>query len=424
VPRRLVVAVAIALVAGLATLLLWRRHERPRVLRIATGVASGTFYPLGKTLATTFKQGVGRLDVRVLETTGSNENLDKIEKKQADLALVSNQVPGNASTSLIAPLFYEAVQPIVRKEANILAPADLRGKRISLGPAGSGTETITLGILHHFGIARSDFTARNMTPAEASAAIERGELDAMFLVAKLRDATVDALMRKPGLVLLSLGEPGRPGSALEGIRLEAPYLQPTVIPERTYGGEPTVPIGTVSAQALLVAHEDLDEDLVAALTGALYNDKVRLATEDPQFARLSERFDPGDSPYPVHPGADRYYRRDDPSFIAKNADLISLGLTVGALLWSAATGLNAIRRRRRNHRIEAVHVELAKLATDAATASDREALRAARMEVEALRTQMFEALAHQKLDANDDFMVLQSRISEQLADLDRRLAAA
>jgi len=417
----LLVVVALAAVAGL-----WRRHERPKVLRIATGAASGTFYPLGKTLAQTFAHARDgeRVDLKVLATSGTGENLALLGKHEADLALVSNGVPGNASTTLVAPLFAEAVQLIVRKDARIATPFDLKQRRVSIGPAASGTEKVALIILQHFGLHRDDFTARNLPPNEASAALERGEVDALFLVARLGDPTVDAVLKsKPGaFALLSLGDPQHPGSALEGIRLGAPYLQPTVIPERTYGSEPEHAIGTVSMQALLVAHVDLDDELVASLTAALYADKVRLTSEDVQFARLSERFDPGDSPYPLHPGADRYYRRDDPSFIAKNADQISLGLTIGAILWSTATALNAYRRRRRSNRVETCHQELARLATAAAAAPTVEELRRIRAEIETLRDQIYAELAHKRLEGTPDVMILQHRLDGQLAELDRRLA--
>jgi len=424
--RPLWLGIVLVVVVAVAVAALWRRHERPKVLRIATGAASGTFYPLGKTLAHTFAHAAERVDLKVLATTGTGENLALIDKHEVDLALVSNGVPGNASTTLIAPLFAEAVQLIVRKDAQFGTPFDLRQRRVAIGPPASGTEKVALIILQHFGIGRADFTARNLPPNEGSAALLHGEVDALFLVARLGDPTVDAVLKsKPGaFALMSLGDPQHQGSALEGIRLGAPYLSPTVIPERTYGAEPEHALGTVSMQALFVAHADLDEELVSSLTAALYADKVRLTMEDVQFARLSERFDPGESPYPLHPGADRYYRRDDPSFIAKNADQISLGLTVGAILWSTGLALNAYRRRRRSNRVETCHQELTRLGTATHTATTAEALRKLRLEIEQLREQIYAELAHKRLEGTPDVMILQRRIEGQLGELDRRIATA
>ena len=68
------------------------------------------------------------------------------------------------------------------------------------------------------------------------------------------------------MTLLSLGEPGRVGSALDGIRLDAPFFAVTAIPEHAYGRQPAAPVGTISVRALLVVRADLDDDLVHAIT--------------------------------------------------------------------------------------------------------------------------------------------------------------
>src|SRR6185436_19061260 len=139
---------------------------------------------------------------------------------------------------LIAPLYPEQLQIVVRKASHVTQLADLASKKFSVGPSGSGTETIA---------------------HQAVDQLEKGTLDAAFIVAGLRAPVVARLMSHDDLELLSLGTPGQIGGALEGIGIDAPYLLPSVIPERAYGAVPTRPIGTIGVKALLVARADLDE---------------------------------------------------------------------------------------------------------------------------------------------------------------------
>ena len=115
-----------------------------------------------------------------------------LERGEADLALLSNHVTGAGSLRLIAPLYEETLQIVVRRAANIATPHDLLGKRVSVGPAGSGTATIADAILRHFGIPADGVQARNMALGDAVTAIEAGELDAVFVVAGMRTPAVIA----------------------------------------------------------------------------------------------------------------------------------------------------------------------------------------------------------------------------------------
>ena len=162
----------------------------------------------------------------------------------------------------------------------------------------------------------------------------------------------DRYYRRDDMELLSLGQPGLVGSALDGIRVDAPFFAVTAIPERAYGAQPERPIGTISVRALLVARADLDEETVFRITEALFQHKVELASHSELLANLDEHVDLSLSPYPLHEGADRYYRRDEPTLLQRYADLISLFITIAALVWSAITAVTAIGRQSRKNRIE------------------------------------------------------------------------
>ena len=138
------------------------------------------------------------------------------------------------------------------------------------------------------------------------------------------------------------------------------------------------------------------------------------------LSHLSERYDEALSPYPLHPGADRYYRRDEPTVVQRYSDQIGLGITVGALLWSGITAFRSARRQSRRNRIE-THYEAARRLSRAATdARNADELAQARRGLVDARDRALIELEAERLDANDAFIVLQRFIDTAIAETDRR----
>lgn len=404
-------------VLGLALWLGSCGAARPTHLRIATGLRGGTFLPLGETLARGFSHDVRGATFEAIESPGSVASLEMLDRGEAELALVSNHVPASSHVRLVAVLYEETLQVIVRRETGIATPFDLRGRRVSVGAAGSGTESIAATVLHHFGIADGDLDRRNTTTTDAADQLERGELDAAFFVAGMRTPIVDRLLARGDMALLSLGSPGLVGGPLEGIRLDAPYFSVATIPVNAYGRLPTEPVGTITVRALLVARASLDEELVYRVTESLFDHKVELAAQQQLLAHLTEQFDRGLSPYALHAGADRYYRRDDPSFVQRYTDEISLFLTLAAILWSGLTALQSWRRVSRRDRVEEriaeVHAIAAKGAASRDPAERREAVRL----LCAARDRAIAELAAEKLEPNESFVILQDYLARRITEL-------
>lgn len=396
---------------------------RPHELRIATGLRGGTFLPLGETLAHGFSHDVAGVRFTAIESPGSVASLEMLERNEAQMALVSNHVPASSAVRLIAVLYEETLQVVVRDDAAIATPFDLRGHRVSVGASGSGTESIANAVLHHFGIEEGSLDRRNTSTTDAADALERGELDAAFFVAGMRTPIIDRLLARTDLHLLSLGDPSRMGSSLEGIRLDAPYFAVAAIPEHAYGRQPSEPVGTITVRACLVVRSDLDDDLVYDVTQSLFDHKVELATEQRLLSHLSEDFDRALSPYALHPGADRYYRRSDPTFVQRHTDEISLALTVGALVWSALTALTSARRAWRRDRVEARMTEVQAIAMRGQKATTRPERQAAIDALVEARDKALAELAAEKLDANDSFVILQQYLAARIAELERGLSA-
>ncbi len=416
-------AAVVCLAAAAATsFVVLRDPGRPRLVRIATGTRGGTFLPLGEVLAEGLEHDLRGTRFRALPSPGGLASVRMLESGRAELALLSNHVAGSGALRLVAPLYEETLQIVVRRDAGITTAFDLRGKRINVGLRGSGTESISRAVLEHFGIEEDAIRARHLSMHDSAVALEEDRLDAAFLVAGMRTPAVDRLLARDDLELLSLGDPREIGSTLEGIRLDAPFFVVTAIPANAYGRQPRAAVGTIAVRALLVARSDLPDDLVFAITESLFEHKVELASENQLLAHLSEDFDLAHSPYPLHPGADAYYRRDEPRFLERHADELSLALTVGALIWSAFAALAAARRGRRRARIEHRFADARAIAARARASSDAEAMLALRDELVAFRERALEELAAQQLEANEAYTILQDYVTAQIAELERRIA--
>jgi uncharacterized protein len=415
-------AIVFVVLAALSIALFIQRRGRVTTLRIATGQKGGTFLPLGEELAANINRERGKtMKASAVESSGSPFSVDLLEKKEVELALVSNNTQKGEHVRLIAPLYPETLQVVVR--AGIATPKDLAGKRVAIGPAGSGTETIATQVLDHFGI-RQKITALNLSAMEAATQIEKGEIDAVFVVAGLRAPIVERLLARDDLALLSLGAPDKVGGSLDGIHIDAPFLLASVIPERTYGDKPAEPVGTMSVKALLVARDDLEDDVVYDLAQSLFSNKLRLSSKEKLLSHLSEKFDPADSPYPLHPGADRYLRRNQPSVFEQNTDFASLLVTLCAILWSGISAFRAWRRRSQKSRIEHYFADVAELSKKVHAAKDKEELATLLKTVNDTEARALSELAAERLEPNDAFRVLQEALRTLEEDLLRLRKAA
>lgn len=402
-----------ALVGALTIAAIAVNSRRKRTLRLATGVADGTFYALGRAL----QRSLDGSDVALtlLNTGGSEENLSLLQSGRAEIAFASSAVPAVEGVSLLCPLGDELAHIIVRTSAGVRSPTDLIGKRISVGPLRSGTRLAAMAVLAHFGLNERSFRAVSLSPTAAKEAFVRGDLDAVFLLSPLRDPMVDVMLARGDCELLSLGAPEEVGSALDGICASAPSFQRAVIPVLSYGTTPTRAVGTVRGTTYLLARNSLSDSAVARVTEMIFRDKVRLARVDPSLARMSEQFDRGVVTYPIHVGADQYLRRSEPSFIERYSDPISLAMSLVALAWSGMNALRTARQRARLHRLDDVHRECAALelrSRDARTVDER---RSVYEGADELRMRVFDQLVAGKFVADDAFRVLVLRLDALIA---------
>ncbi len=209
VPRRrlvfwVVVGVLLLVVFGLT--LLWSAPTPPRELRLATGVRGDAYHRYGGELAARMAQ-LGGPTIKLVETRGSQENLRLLAEGKVDVAFVQGGVPSAVRGTLaldelraIARLYSEPLWLFSRADVELKRLGELRGsgKRIAVGPDGSGTQVIALELLAANGIRDANAQLARLSTADAIAAFRRGELDAVFLVAAPTAESVQTLLHHPG----------------------------------------------------------------------------------------------------------------------------------------------------------------------------------------------------------------------------------
>ena len=176
--------------------------------------------------------------------------------------------------------------------------------------------------------------------------------------------------------------------------------------------------------ALLVAQRSLDPQLVNDITAALYAQRSDLTDDKGQqiavTGHIREKYNPAGTRIPYHAGAVAYYQREDPSFVVKYAEALSLGLTMLIGLYSAYIALREWLRRRMKNRIDAYLIEIDKQTADLATLS-REELVERRDVLNQLRHRAFSDLVAEQLQANEAFSIFQNHLRDEFAAIEARI---
>jgi hypothetical protein len=177
--------------------------------------------------------------------------------------------------------------------------ADLRGEKVSVGSAGSGTEQISRQLLEAYGLTYDDIEPRYLSFTESAAALQDGAIDAAILSVGIPAAAVLEATTTVGARLLPVDS-----TALAALKSRYPYYSAGVIPAGAYPGV-DAPIPTVAMMNWLVARDDLDADVVENLLNILDNDRVSLErvhdmAKQIDLARLA------DAPIPLHAAVERW----------------------------------------------------------------------------------------------------------------------
>ena len=304
--------------------------QEPTFFRIGSGSAGGTYFPIAGLLANAISNppgsrpceeggscGVPGLIAVAQSSNASVANCTAVQSGQIESGLAAADIvytmfngvgkfEGNKSDKLrvIANLFPEHMQLVLPQGSDIKALADLKGKRVGIAQAGSGTQVVVLTILEGFGITRDDIEEAELNNSQSAERLADGQLDAYFYVAGTPTAAMVQLASTKGMDLYSFSEEERQ-KMLELV----PYYYDAVIPAGTYEGL-DYDVQTIAVGAQWVTSSDQPEELIYDITKALWNDNTRKLLDSGHAKAKEIQLETALKGVltPLHPGAEKFYK--------------------------------------------------------------------------------------------------------------------
>jgi TRAP transporter TAXI family solute receptor len=281
-------------------------------IRIATGGQSGIYNAFGDALASLLEKHL-KMTVTVIPSGGSIDNINMLRNDRADIAFLQNDIMTYAynGTNIfssdgpfqdfraLASLYPESCQVVARRNI-INGIVDLKGKRVSIGAEGSGTELNALQILDSYGMGYADVNVDHLGFNASVRSFNEGNIDAFFCTAGVPTPAVSELTKAGEACLLSIGD-----AHVRLIITQYPYYSKQIIPKGTYPGIDE-DVETVAVKATLAVSAKLSEKVVLEIVKIMFENSLEIAEKVPGIGLSRESAVEG-LPIPLHPGAEKFF---------------------------------------------------------------------------------------------------------------------
>ena len=286
--------------------------DTAKQLRFVTGNESGTYYAFGNVIANHAVNNAG-VDIVALAGNGSQSNVFELEDGNAELAFCQSDVMAYAYAgtnlfaetgavtcfSVLGALYTEQVQ-IVTVDPSIKTVADLKGKNVSIGAAGSGVYFNAIDILGAYGLTEDDIKPTYQSFGDSADALKNGQIDAAFIVAGAPTTAVTDLATTKDVNLVSLD-----AEHVAALLASSPYYTECTIPAATYGLDADVT--TVGVGAVVLVRDDVSEDAVYALCAAIFDNAASLTDTHAKYGEVTLEYAASMTSVPYHAGAVKYF---------------------------------------------------------------------------------------------------------------------
>lgn len=282
-------------------------------LKMATGGNTGTYYAYSSVISQVLSEHIKNLSFDVQVTGASRANIFLIADKEADIAIVQNDVmyyaykgvdlfDGEEVTgfSAMAGCYAEVCQIVSRSD--ISSVADLKGKRVSVGDVGSGCEFNARQILEAYGMTFDDIVVSNLSFSDSASALKDDKIDAFFCVAGAPTTAIVELSTTNKINILKIDD-----EHAEKLIQKYPFYTKFDVPGGAYTGVDS-PVQTVAVVATYIVSNDLDDNLVYNMTKTLFEKAEQIAAAHPKGAELNPEYSVSSISVPIHPGALKYYK--------------------------------------------------------------------------------------------------------------------
>ena len=249
-----------------------------RIYSIGTASVNGTYYPLGNSISRILGNELKNRVFIAEPTAGSIANVGYLRNKQIDLALMQSDVAWMAYNGsfiyasnpfkelrVIASLYSEKIQIVVRADSGINSLSDLKGKKIAVGEKQSGSAAGAIQILAKAGLkAETDYELIYERFTKSTESLFDGYIDAVYYVGAVPADGITRLANRIPIKLIEI-----PKTVVSSLTKEFPYYCAETIEAEAYKGQ-LKRISTLGFKALLACHGNLPSDEVMAMLQILY----------------------------------------------------------------------------------------------------------------------------------------------------------
>lgn len=288
-------------------------------MTMATGSTGGTYYPLGSEIAQIWSDNIEGVNVGTQSSGASVENMRLLDQGENELVMAINGVAANAvdgaadfsdeplsnpgDVRMLGNVYPEVLQIVATEESGIETIEDLEGKRVDIGPPGSGTAVAAQQIIEAYGMSMDDMETFNSTFEDASSKLSDGQTDAAFAILALPAGSIEQVATTSDVNLVDIT-----GEGLDTLTSDNPSYSPLTIEAGTYNNQDEA-AETVTNWATLYTTADLDEDTAYSLVKEMYERAGEIGHDVGEQVELDTATE-GMGAVELHPGAQRYYEEE------------------------------------------------------------------------------------------------------------------
>mgnify|MGYP001314300026 FL=1 len=409
----------------LASLLTWyfTLETLPGRIRIGAGSTGGLYHDFALRIKDLLEARFP-MKVEVLETSGSSNNRERLLSgdgpDRVDLAVLQDGAVSMTDLYLVAPLYRELLHVIVRKGRKIESISDLEGKRVAVGLVGSGMQVSADKVLHHYQLEVS------RQAVSFSELLTDPDLDAAIVTSGMLGADLREVLGDKRFDLLAVED-------AEAFEEKHFFFKSAVIPAGLYSEKPSptpsADLKTIATTASLAAGPGVNEQLVGALTGLIYESELRQG-----FLQLMDREEAAQlSSLRLHPASRKYFFPQDE--IGELTTLLESISAAKELFFALAAGLYLLwdRLKRRKEKEEELHYIAQRerlddylertlvIEKEQMELSDIGALESCLQKVTLIKLEALGELTHQDLRSNQAFTIFLMQCGNLISKIQRRI---
>ncbi len=288
-----------------------------RTLNLVTGPTGGVYIVYGAGIANVLSQKLG-VAANSQVTPASVDNMKLIRDGKADLALTLSDTAFDAvngkgvfappepkvDAKAIAVMYTNYTQIVAKDGIGINSVADMKGKRVSVGAAGSGTEIIANRVLEAYGMSPADLQVQKLAAQASADALRDGKIDGFFWSGGLpTSAVLDLTSAATGAKIKLLDHK----DILSKMQEKYPGVYYAArISKDVYKLDKDIDVTGVAN--LLVVPSSMDKAFVKAILTAMFDAKSDLEKIHAEAKNLRLETASTGSPVPFHDGAIEFFK--------------------------------------------------------------------------------------------------------------------